>query len=134
MRDHLVGEGKLFQPDVVLPSQYFNGNRGGVAQEPEYRLVLAVLEDAVHCFLKYRFSTDGPGRELFEDTREWIDSDDRQWPFSYENICAILGIDPDYVRDGLRQWETRSEAERRRVNVVSLPANDLPELQDSIAV
>jgi len=135
MRDHLVGEGKLFQPDVMLPSQYFGTDRGGVRQEPEYRLVLAILEDAIHCFMKYRFAVDHGGRELYEDARVWIESEDRAWPFSFENICAIVGIESDFLRGGLRKWERGQMArENRRRNVVMLPDFDLGTVDEPIAV
>jgi len=135
MRDHLVGEGKLFQPDVMLPSQYFSAGRGGLRQEPEYRLILAILEDAIHCFMKYRFATDGAGRELYEDARLWIESEDRTWPFAYENICAIVGIDSDYVRDGLLHWERAQTARRDdRSRVAELLEMDLGEVDEPIAV
>jgi hypothetical protein len=28
----------------------------------------------------------------------WFASDDRQWPFSFRNVCRALGLDPDDVR------------------------------------
>lgn len=134
MRDHLVGEGKLFQPDIMLPTQYFGTNRGGLRQEPEYRLVLAILEDAIHCYMKYRFASDGAGRELFADARSWIESDDRTWPFSYENVCAIVGIEADYVRDGLRKWEEQLAKTRRQATIYDLSPFDVGAVDEPIAV
>ena len=40
----------LFQPDTLLPAQYFETFRRKSHLEPEKRLMLAVLEDAVACF------------------------------------------------------------------------------------
>jgi hypothetical protein len=34
--------------------------------------------------------------------------------FSFEFICAALGIDADYLRGGLRRWR-ESQLKRRRV-------------------
>ena len=31
----------------------------------------------------------------------WISSKEDEWVFSFENICTMLGIDSDYVRDAL---------------------------------
>jgi hypothetical protein len=119
----------------MLPSQYFGTARGGLRQEPEYRLVLAILEDAIHCFMKYRFASDSGGRELYEDARVWIESEDRTWPFSYENVCAIVGIDCDYVRDGLRAWERGQLARReKRAEVAEFLEMDLGEVDEPIAV
>lgn len=134
MRDHLVGEGKLFQPEVMLPSQYFGNSRGGVRQEPEYRLVLAILEDAIHCFMKYCFAGDGAGRELFEDARAWIDSEDRTWPFSFENVCAIVGVEAVFVREGLHRWAKEQAEKRQRAKVVQFSQYDLGPVDEPIAV
>lgn len=113
MRDDLVGEGRLFQPDIMLPAQYFTVLRKSAPQGPEYALVLAILQDAVECFQKYRFATDENGRALFTDARDWIISDDRKWPFSFENICGILKLDVDYLRNGLVRWGEREDELRR---------------------
>ncbi len=120
MRDNLVGDGRLFEPEIILPAQYFSVLRKSAPQGPEYLLVLAMLQDAIECFQKYRFANDENGRELYEDARDWIDSDDRKWPFSFENVCGILKIDPDYLRQGLRRWADQAEAQRRRAKVVAL--------------
>ncbi len=124
MRDFLVGEGKLFQPDVMLPAQYSTRARGRVAQEGEYNLVFALLEDAVHCFKKYRFAEAQSARELYDEAREWIESTDRSWPFSFENVCMILSIDPDFLRQGLRRWEQQQVAALEPPKVADLPLPD----------
>ena len=48
----------LFQPDTLLPAQYFGTFRSKTRLEPEKSLLLAVLEDAVICFQKYLFTRD----------------------------------------------------------------------------
>jgi hypothetical protein len=40
----------LFDPDTLLSAQYFENLRRKTPIEPEKRLMLAVLEDAVNCF------------------------------------------------------------------------------------
>ena len=40
----------LFEPDTLLSAQYFDSLRRKAILEPEKRLVLAVLEDAINCF------------------------------------------------------------------------------------
>jgi hypothetical protein len=119
--DHLVGEGRLFQPDVMLPVQYFTLLRRQSPHGPEYHLVIAMLQDAVECFQKYRFATDENGRQLYAEASEWIESDDRLWPFSFDNVCGILKLDPDYLRAGLRRWAER-EAARRCGKVIPIKA------------
>jgi len=118
MRDDLVGEGRLFEPDIMLPAQYYSVLRKTAPQGPEYLLVLAMLQDAIECFQKHRFATDENGRALYEDAREWIASDDRKWPFSFENICGILRFDAGYLRRGLASWAERADELRRRGKVL----------------
>jgi hypothetical protein len=124
--DHLVGEGRLFQPDIMLPAQYFTLLRKQAPQGPEYLLVTAMLQDAIECFQKYRFAIDETGRELFVDARDWIASDDRKWPFSFENVCAILNLNAEYLRRGLSQWADNQDAMRRSPKVVPLKSVAAP--------
>ena len=53
----------LLQPDNLLPSQYFAALRRKGAHEPERRLVIAVLQDAVDCFQKHLWSRDRKQRQ-----------------------------------------------------------------------
>jgi hypothetical protein len=94
----------LFEPDALLPAQFYAAFRGGTAVRGEKRLMLAVLEDALDCYQKYAFSRDGHGRQLFDEALEWINSGNRAWFFSFENICETLGINPEYLRRGLESW------------------------------
>ena len=118
--DHLVGEGRLFEPDIMLPAQYFTLLRKQAPQGPEYGLVIAMLQDAIECFQKYRFSTDDNGRALFEDARQWVESEDRKWPFSFENVCGILNLNADYLRRGLADWGRMQDAAVRSGKVVPI--------------
>ena len=118
MRDDLVGEGRLFEPDVMLPAQYFAVLRKSAPQGPEYHLVLAMLQDAIECVQKYRFAVDPNGRELYQDAYEWIASDDRKWPFLFDNVYRILKFDPDYLRQGLFRWGERQDELRRSAKVL----------------
>jgi hypothetical protein len=124
--DHLVGEGRLFEPDVMLPAQYFTLLRKRSPQGPEYLLVIAMLQDAIDCFQKYRFATDENGVALFADAYEWIKSDDRRWPFSFENVCGVLNLDSDYLRRGLATWGEAQDAARRRAKVVPIKSGTPP--------
>ena len=94
----------LFEPDALLPAQFYAAFRGGSGVRGEKRLMLAVLEDALDCFQKYAAARDGHGQALFEEANTWIASNDRGWFFSYENICETLEINPEYLRRGLDTW------------------------------
>jgi hypothetical protein len=95
----------LFQPDTLMPAQYLDTYRRKTHLEPEKRLMLAVLEDAIACFQKYLLVRDGKGREMFRDAEEWILEEDSKWLFSFENVCEALGYNPAYLRGGLKRWK-----------------------------
>ncbi len=98
----------LFEPDALLPAQFYAAFRGGSGVRGERRLMLAVLEDALDCYQKYAVSPDGHGQQLFDEANHWIASNDRGWFFSYENICETLEINPEYLRRGLDSWRKES--------------------------
>ena len=113
MRQSVVS---LFEPDTLLPSQFFAHFRGrGSATRGEKRLMLAVLEDAVDCYQKFAFSRDSRGRELFSEAEEWLFSSDNSWVFAYENICHTLELNADYLRRGLQEWRQRARLSGSRV-------------------
>ncbi len=77
-------------------------------REREERLMQAVLENAIEYFQKYVLAKDERGKKLFQEAEEWILDKDSDWFFSFENICEVLGLHPDYMRQGLLCWkETR---------------------------
>jgi hypothetical protein len=97
----------LFEPDTLLPIQYFEAMRKKHLLEGEKRLILSVLEDAVECFMKCIDSPTSKGQRLFRDADEWISLEDKHWVFSFDNVCDMLDINPEYMRRGLRQWKER---------------------------
>src|SRR5437868_6640749 len=103
----------LFEPDVLLPAQYFSAFRRAGGLERERLLMLAVLEDAIDCYQKYAHVRDPRGVQMFDEAHEWVTSEDRSWLFSFENICDTLEINAEYVRRGLREWRGRNESIKR---------------------
>ena len=96
---------RLLQPDVILPSQLLP--EFGRPMMPEKRLMVAIVDDAVNCFLRYRFATHPRSRRLFREAEQWIMDRNRSWPFSFETICDTLGLDAGCLRYGLLQWHAR---------------------------
>jgi len=85
----------MLQPNVILPSQHF-GPRTPLA--PERRLMIAVVQDAINCIAKYRLATDHRGRRLFDEVTQWLGAKETDWPYSFESICEVLGLDANGVR------------------------------------
>jgi hypothetical protein len=105
----------LFQPDTLLPSQYFDRVRRRASFDGERRLMVAILEDAVEVYRKQVCARDRKRRTLFEDAQAWIESSDKTWIFSFENICDVLNIDAGYLRQGLRRWKKAHGPDRGNV-------------------
>lgn len=105
----------LFQPDTLLPEQYFSTFRRKFYLAPEKRLMLAILEDAVDCFQKCVCARDKKRRNLFLDAEHWIfDKNDGDWMFSFENVCDVLGLSPRYMRRELLRWKLHTVARLRK--------------------
>lgn len=88
----------------VLPAQFFNPRVSLYTLCPEAALMHAVLEDALTCFQK-QFETEGRRvRRIAHEAEEWFLSDDSRWPFSFVSICAVLGLEPESIRQRLKHW------------------------------
>lgn len=102
------------EPDIILPAQLGGGYLDGARLQPEKRLQLAVLEDAVMTFHRC-VGTPGfrPGR-LLAEVEAWFSSDATDSPFAFVTICDGLGLDPAYIRRGLRRWQAPGDATSKR--------------------
>jgi len=95
----------LFQPDTVLPAQYYGNLRRRNLLQPEMQLTLAILEDAINCFQENLMAESVKGKKLFNEAEEWILDEDSDWIFSCRNVCELLGFNPAYMRQGLLRWK-----------------------------
>jgi hypothetical protein len=66
--------------------------------QPERRLMVAVLEDAIHDCLTNAGAPRGLRLARFEDASDWFRSDATDWPFSFVNICDACGFDAGFIR------------------------------------
>lgn len=62
----------------------------------EQRLLLAVLCDAMQAYAVERRGKRRPGR--LRELRQWFESGDRSYVFSFESVCDLLGLDTWCVR------------------------------------
>jgi hypothetical protein len=114
----------LFQPDILLSEEYFGNYRRRVPLEPEKELMLAVLEDGVRSFQENIFAESGKKRALLEEAREWLFSDGFEHVFSFSSICSTLGLNPGYIRRGLKRWEEQTREKTRKQKQGSQTAPD----------
>jgi hypothetical protein len=94
-------------PDILLPSQL-----GRDLPQPERALAASVLQDAIECFLQHHGATCPRRRRLFEDAAVWLFAVEDEAPFSFRNVCEFLSLDPECLRNGLREWCARAVKER----------------------
>ena len=98
----------LFEPDILLSEQYLDSIRTKAIRDPEKRLMLAILEDAISCFQAGLVARSNRQQALCREADEWIFENEREWPFSFENLCEALDLDAGYIRKGLIRWRTKA--------------------------
>jgi hypothetical protein len=106
-RQFLVGE-------AILPEQFYASPYSTSAKRPEVVLMQAVLEDAFACFQGQFINTSTRSLRLAREAEIWFSSNATDSPFTFVNICTMLGLDPAYVRRGLKQWHSKGPLEIRR--------------------
>ena len=105
-------------PETILPAQLVAGSLQAAALQPEKRLMLAVLEDAIATLRRQVLARGPRGRRLFAETKAWCVSESTDTPFTFVNVCDALGLDVEYVRAGLRRWLERERAARGGATIV----------------
>lgn len=91
--------------DTLIPAEY-QDQRQRSQLDPERRLMLAILQDAVACYRRNAGTQLGKGRRLFLEVETWIKDHRSDRLFSFGNVCDTLGIDPDYLTRGLFcEWD-----------------------------
>ena len=108
-------------PEQILPVQFAELLQRPGERTPELRLRAAVLEEAIRTFCGCYGSRRARHKRLFRDAADWFQSSDVSWPFSFENICDALALDPEWIRRLLRRWQgAQTPMERRLASVPSV--------------
>jgi hypothetical protein len=88
----------------VLPAPCFSPPTSLYTGCPEAALMQAVLEDALACFHRqYETERRWVQREARE-AEEWLFCDDAHGLFSCVSVCAVLGLEPESIRQELMRW------------------------------
>src|ERR1700685_4872410 len=91
-----------FEPDFLVPVQFFDLTRRRSMLDGETRLVFAVLEDAVRCYVKTVNSSRRCDLEQFDEVQRWFHAEAGiHSPFSFEYVCDVLGIHTASLRSRL---------------------------------
>ena len=92
------GEGfqDLLTNEIVLPSQFWD-SRDDLRFEPEKKLMVAVLEEALATILSSAERPTEARRQVEQEAWRWFASDDRSGPFNFATI-ELLGCFCDQFR------------------------------------
>jgi hypothetical protein len=107
----------LDQPYLTAPRDFAkylsgkSGNRGvqhymnltdsDPSNASHREMAAGVLKQAKNDLRRFYNGTSQVERELYLDAYRWIMSDDCTWPFSFLNVCEIIGISPAHLREEL---------------------------------
>jgi hypothetical protein len=105
----------LSTPDIVLPSQYFALTGARYSLSSEQRLMLAVLVDAINIINGGRGNGSARKRGLYGEAHDWVFTSGNGRPFSFENVCDGLGLEPEMLRRRLSDMNNRGTPFRLRL-------------------
>jgi hypothetical protein len=80
---------------AVIPQQYFDALRWNRHLEPES-------------------SSPGGCNPLFPKAEQWIMHTGNDWIFSFDNVCELMDLAPQYLRRGLLEWRQQTLNARKR--------------------
>jgi len=58
-----------------------------------------ILKQAALDLRRFRGATSAVEREFYLDAYRWVMADDYSWPFSFLNVCQVLNLAPETVRE-----------------------------------
>jgi len=93
---------------------------GTADRTAEFKLALAVLEQALEDLDKHRAAAGNERRRLFRQAHSWVRSNDRCWPYSFVNVCDMLNVPSDRLRTRILAEATSN------IDIQTTPANDEP--------
>jgi len=62
-------------------------------------LAAGILKQAGLDLRRFHDATSEIEREFYLDAYRWVISDDCSWPFSFSNVCQLLDLIPETVRE-----------------------------------
>ena len=94
---------KSCKVDPIHPSQYFHATRSKSFGEGEKKLMVAIMKDALECYIKNVDNKTAYGQRLFGETEGWFWQDDLGYLYSFRSICLWLNFDHDWIRSKLTE-------------------------------
>jgi hypothetical protein len=69
------------------------------SETSQKELASGILKQAAQDLQRFHGATSAIERELYHDAYRWVMSDDCSWPFSFLNVCQLLHLSPEAVRE-----------------------------------
>jgi len=104
----------VFTSAIILPSQYYWALGHRTCLDGERKLMFAVLEDGVRCYLKNMDANSRRRRILFFEVRDWMKAEASKGPFSFELLCQEFGMDGARVRNALEGLRALAQGAKGR--------------------
>jgi hypothetical protein len=106
---------------MIKPNLSDESVKAVASSRPEVALAKGVLVQARQDLRRFRNAQDGLGREIYADAYGWIASNDLWWPYSFLNVCELLGLTPEALRGELLSnpqpgWAYRSRRVAQRIS------------------
>jgi hypothetical protein len=78
-----------------------NATEDCISKTSQRQLAAGVLKQAAQDLRRFHGATSAVERELYRDAYRWVISDDCSWPFSFLNVCQMLKLTPEILRQDL---------------------------------
>src|SRR5207253_4917925 len=95
-------------------------------ENSQEELAAGILKQAALDLRRFHGATSAVEREFYLDAHRWVTSDDCSWPFSFLNVCRLLNLAPETVREDvlgdmsigpLGYWSRRCGRATRRFKI-----------------
>jgi len=103
----------LLSPDVLLPSQFY-GEPTTTRLTGERALQWAVFADGIDSYRRLSRGRSRAAQRELARLKVWVMRSDWNWLYSFVNLCAAFGFDPNAVRQALARFEEEQEQPQRR--------------------
>ena len=72
-----------------------------ISETSQSELASGILKQAADDLRRFHGAITAVERELYFDAYHWITSHDTAWPFSFLNVCQLLKLAPEILRQDL---------------------------------
>lgn len=84
-----------------MKDKIMNATDNYLSERSHKEMAAGVLTQAKQDLRRFRGDTSKIGRELYLDAYRWLTANECAWPFSFLNVCDVLNLPPESVRQEL---------------------------------